>query len=533
MSLTVVEQIFFLEELLHALHMYSPSPLMACVLLLVAVLYACPCTAGERQSTIDWKGIVDNAYIGEKVWKPAVMPTRTAVLGGLCPHGYFGDQSRLRSMALKIEDKQEFNIAILGGSVPKVGNYTYPSVLQDFLSPYIPFKVNVFVFAIRGSPSASQVNRFPELRQNIKGANIDLVIMDIAANDVPTHSWIQREHRDISQRNIKAEGREEMELLLNHLVDNNTAILYFETPTKTQRQKPYVLTPADMSLGEKGGYKYNDLADLRYMTCASQDVASHLHWVPLISLHIPIISYFDIGCALEGIPVSRIWGGNIHPADHVHRLAGTALGLGVLELIHIVTDTTGSARQCPAATPELVRDWDQYVQTVPVVEKMARACSYQRMSFLSSDTSFVPAWHGSAWAYYEDVKGKLGWISNHKYPSSKNSSDTDWDIHFNLNLTAGAHYHIRLSLLVSYAAEMGGLRCCLDCDRFVPEFSCNTLIRDRLSVTQEFLFSKPTNAHNTSNSAPFLSDMSAFGDHILKCRADKKKKVKIVGIVGC
>lgn len=68
----------------------------------------------------------------------------------------------------------------------------------------------------------------------------------------------------------------------------------------------------------------------------------------------------------------------------------------------------------------------------------------------------MPAWHGPAWAYYEE----LGWIPNHQNFSDKKNSDTDWDIHFNVN----------------FAPEKGGLRYCLDCDQFVPNFSSSTLI---------------------------------------------------------
>lgn len=491
---------------------------VASVILLLTVLPCCLCA-----TLVNWSSILDSAYLGEKVWKPTYMPTKEAVLKGLCPHGYFGDQSRLRQMEFNIRNKMEFNIAILGGSVPKSGNYTYPSVLQDFLRPYMPFNVTVFNFANPAAPSATQVNKFPDMRENINAADIDVVIMDVAANDAPTHAWLQRERRDTAKRNIEAEGREEMELLLNHLIKKDTALIYFETPTKTQRKKPYVIKPSDMAWGQKSGYGYNNLYDFKSMSCENQDVASNLHWVPLLSLHIPVYSYFDMGCAVKGVPFPKLWGDEIHPHDPVHRFAGTALGLGLLELINMVSDTTGKARVCPSESSDSVLAWDEFVAKQPVVEKMARVCSYNRSSYYSSTTQFEPSWRGAAWRYYEDVPNKPGWISDHKHSNSTNSS-TDWDIHFKLKFAARAHYHVRLNLLMSYVNEMGTLQCCLDCDVFFPEFSCVTHIRDKFSVMEEFVFIKDV--------APNVR-IDASAEHTLKCRAEKKKKVKITAVVGC
>jgi hypothetical protein len=233
-------------------------------------------------------------------------------------------------------------------------------------------------------------------------------------------------------------------------------------------------------------------------------VVQNYHWQPLVEYKIPVISYLDMVCPFAMPPPpggksppqhakSAFWGPNLHHGAEFHQFTAVVLAHAIHEYALNDISETSLDGDLPSWLPhqdaiskQQIADWNTYVYNTSTdaaldLDTKTIKCS---MEPLQSITKVLE--HGSDWSYYEDVRGKPGWIcaskgdgkallssrtTGHRTAPRRRPARTEQPTAStrisprSLSLSVlllRVQPIIKMSVLMSYDPRMGALRCCIE-----------------------------------------------------------------------
>ena len=518
------------------------------------------------------------------LFKAKHFPTvkRDTILRALSPNGYMGNITRLHEAVSTAVKKQDFVIAIVGGSVasgrgsPK--GTAWPSALERYLRQVFHFDVHILNLALRAQPSQTQAEfSFKNYKAYIAAA--DLIIVDITANDrandprVRAHFGKRHHSADPPVHNYDkyyefAEGKLLMNLLQMYSRPMS-AILYVEVHTSSERISPILKTRADIE-AEAASFPCGDprravnCSYVNNMTLLSQcpaAVDTYPHWMSLVQYKIPVLSFPTVSCETIGTGKDKYWP-EIHPPAESHDYLAKILVASIFEMsAEELPDYTAS--DGPIRDPVLrdqIADWNQYIYSgngfnrgssdADLKDTICASSPVSDMSVVHSKR-FQPLRRGADWKYFEDVARKPGWICNQspnrsnveaessaaldedkvvlpEYIKFSSFKPSRRDIVFSVR-TSEVLPRIVLQMLSSYDHRMGTVTCGVYNQTGMmtggSPFVFNTRWSDHSSQAVGFDMNLKVDTVPTHKADAFLS-------FDILCRANSGK-IKISAVVGC
>lgn len=269
-----------------------------------------------------------------------------------------------------------------------------------------------------------------------------------------------------------------------------------------------------------------------------------------------MISYIDTVCPFvlgDLAPTPRLghapnafWGRGVHHAPEFHDFTAVLLSHAIFEYaMHDISETDMDG-ELPTWMPhqrridkQQIADWNSYVynpitDTSLDLDAKTIKCTMEPLS-----SGMRVRRHGTAWRFYEDVKGKPGWISSTSrlnnesfspHTEVKKSKDDSFDFANTRTIVFEAKIPkdkpiIKMTFLMSYDKRMGSTSCCIDPQSMGSKYCqlIDTHWSDKTSQIVTVDISFPNLPVNNSKT---------IQKHELHCTADSGK-VKIVDMVTC
>lgn len=465
---------------------------------------------------------------------PSASLSRDIVEAALSPWGYTGKRCPICRALVRAQREGHLDIVVLGGSFPfgvslSKGQYPWPKLLtEDLRTLGWPGKVQVHNMAKPGVPSVAQEALLHNMHAVLEAAHI--VIVDIASNDQPGHQQIVK----TSDPARVSSGAGMMDVLHGYISSRDSAVLYFENFAEGALSHPSH-TPDELKSPFAADYKMHT-----FLPHCPFDTASLFHWPALVARGLPVLSYADAACRVSVSKISHdkaLWNISLHNKEHLpHPPALTHVFMSRLvaaSLMHIAetsctrSESGVSAQQlCSTFANQIWLDYLSRLSWVRQTSADEEKCAVSPVSYMDADDprGFKPTSAGTNWFFGEDVPGKPGWIMDKASCSNTtyNHLNSTSPCQISFNVTTGSSSRVDLVILRSYSANMGFLRCTVDC---TTDHHCE----------QSFLVESRWQSHTSQAdliSFPVKPLAGVQHEHVLKCVAISGKS-KIIAIRGC
>ena len=212
-----------------------------------------------------------------------------------------------------------------------------------------------------------------------------------------------------------------------------------------------------------------------------------------------------------------LWSDFPHPDAETHFLAGIIVAHALRDMIM----GDNSPRGTVAGNQEL--EWDQLMAASPLPQQSADArCFMNPVTLMNAAKAkrshFLSTSRGDAWKFYEDVKGKPGWIAQNANTSAGRS--------ITFTITIGPLRRVHMSYLRTYGAGLGYVRCSVGCAPNVTGCPYVKLITERARHISQAAIELLTPTHAAD------SNWQVGARALLRCDASPGKS-KLLGIYSC